>query len=635
MGRIGRLLDLRGRWLRLRWGSVAAMALVALALGWAGFDAYLDRTGAAHSQLDSLYRALGLFTLEGGDVGESVPGTLQVARFLAPLSVFAAAVGATMAVLRGEVQRVKAHWFVRGHIVVVGLNARGLRLARQLVATGKRCVIVDVVEVGSRSAGARLLGIPVVTAPELDNDLVDPAQLLDLLARSGLRRADAAVVMTESPALNARFAYVLHTLLDEEQAPRRVFVEMDDVDNLRSATGHSSRATRGNLEWFSLADRAARSLLEKIDLLLAVRTRPARHHLVVVGRTPVARSLIVQAARNWSRDLGRLAEDPAIPSPVGHDHDRLVLTLVAPSTSTGRDEVSLDHEPHLLHQRDPRVPQGRSELAELIVTRWDVARGGLGQVLATPPSVVIVTADSDDELLRLSLEVTSTLPRAVPVWLCAAQSGGLIDIVSGRDAQSVVRPVNLFHAVDTVLREDGILRGVDEELARAVHQAHRRYRNAATTSPLDLESTIPWDELSPALRALNQQAVSAWRRVLVEDGGFRFVPYGQLGAEAVVLHDDLVERTAIVIHRAWNAEKKHQGYRQGVRKNSDPELGPLTHPDIDVPFAGLPPESRRWNLLQARLIPEHLAAAGLQLDPLPPSPAPATDGPTAEEQSTP
>jgi hypothetical protein len=639
------LRDLRGRWLRLRWGSVAAVAVVALLLGWIGFDDHLDRLGDPHNLLDSLYRALGLFTLEGGDLDGRVPWEIQIARFLAPLTVFAAAVGATLSVFHGEVLRLRAHWFVRDHIVVVGLNARALRLARQRVATGKKAVIVDVVEAGSHSTGARLLGIPVITANEHDVDSVEPHELLALLARSGIQRAEAVVVMTGSAELNARFAYALHNLLDDDSAPRRVFVEMDDVDNLRTATGHSPRITtgdKGNLEWFSLADRTARSLLDKLEVLLAVRTRPARRHLVVVGRTAVGRSIVVQAARNWSRDLGRLAAGPDDGPP-----DRLVLTLVDPtgddapggggSGSTGRgDSTPLDHEAYRLHRRDPRVPPRRPgeprgaqprgagagtghdvhDALELVVTTWDAAEGGLAERLAVPPSAVIITGGSDPELLRLSLDVSATLPSDVPVWLCAEQSGGLVDVVSGRDVRAAMRPVEVFHAVDTVLREDGILRGIDEELARAVHQAHRRYRNAEATSLDDLETTVPWDDLSPGLRALNHEVVAAWRQVLV-DSGYRFVPYGRVGAETTVLPPDLVERLAIAMHVAWNAEKKRQGYRPGVRKNNDPRLGPLTHPDIDVPFDALPDEDRDWNLVQARLVPEHLAAAGLQLDPLP------------------
>ena len=96
MGRIGDLRDLRGRWLRWRWGSVATVAAIALVLGWVGFDEHLDRTGEPHNVLDSLYRALGLFTFEGGDIDGRVPWEIQVARFMAPLTVFAAAVVAAL-----------------------------------------------------------------------------------------------------------------------------------------------------------------------------------------------------------------------------------------------------------------------------------------------------------------------------------------------------------------------------------------------------------------------------------------------------------------------------------------------------------------------------------------------------------
>jgi hypothetical protein len=355
---------------------------------------------------------------------------------------------------------------------------------------------------------------------------------------------------------------------------------------------------------------------------------------VVVGRTAIGRSLAVQAIRNWSRDLGRLGEEAAAGGGSAGDSSTrsgndLVVTLVAPAATFDPSQPPpLEQEKHLLHRRDPRVPVDGAAPIQLDVVTWDVAEQSLVDVVDDPPSAVVVTADGDSDLLRLSMDATIELPPDVPVWLCTEQSGGLVDLVTGRDPSASGSPVHVFHVVDNVLREDGILRGVDEELARAVHQAHRRYRSTETTGPADLEATRPWDQLPADYRTLNHVVVAAWREVLA-DAQIRFVPYTRCGAESVVLPPALVERLAQASHEAWNREKRRQGYRHGLRKNNDLQRGPLAHPDIDVPFDKLSPSSRGWNVVQAVLVPEHLAAAGLQLDPLPTGAGAGTRSPAA------
>jgi RyR domain len=424
------------------------------------------------------------------------------------------------------------------------------------------------------------------------------------------------VVMTGSPSLDARFAHALYELHVRRELRTQVFVEVDDVDGLRGASGEALPALGDGLEWFSLADRAAKSLLDELDELLAVKDgqhgQQQHRHLVVVGATPVGRSVIVQAARNWSRDLSRRQHRVA---------GRLVLTLVEPSTGSG-DELRRreDDERRLLRRRDPRVPTDGSTFGELYVEACDLAQEELADRFAAEPSAVVVTAGNDHDLLARAMAVTASVARPVPVWLCTERSGGIVDLVAEPPMGSRRRRVDVFPVLDTVLREDGVLRGTDEELARAVHQAHRRYRRSAATQMSDLDTVRPWDELSTDLRALNHATVAAWRRVLASYG-FRFAPYSTLGAESAELAPDLVEALAVAAHMAWSAEKKRQGYQRGLRRNDDASKGSLTHPEVDVPYAHLSDDGQEWNRSQAAAVPEHLAAAGLQLDPLPAEPS--------------
>jgi hypothetical protein len=622
-GRSHRLWRWRGVWLRWRWTVFPTAALASLVVGWWGFHDLWAAQGTQRTPLDGLYYALGLFVFEGGQIEGDVPLSLQAARFLAPLTLVTAAVGAMMAVFHRETQRFKARWLVDGHVVIVGLSVRGLRLARQLVeVAGRSCVMVALDDTSPRSTTARVLGVPVVTLSVTDVDLVEQPELIDVLEKAGGRRAESVMVMTGSGELNVRFAHALVALQARHPA-LRAFVEIDDVDGTSILASQPLLTPGGNVEWFSLAERAAKSLLDKLDALMAVRDEPARRHLVVVGRTPVGRSVVVQAARNWSRDLGRraIADEP------GSAGDRLVITLLDPDPSSDSRLGPTCDEAQLLHRRDPRVPIGASDVFELHVARWHIdVEAALTNTLAGTPTAVVITAGDEHELLNLSLAVTSEVPDSVPVWVCTERSGGLVDLVSGRHLGTQGPAVEVFHVLDTVLREDGIRRGVDEELARAMHQVHRRYRSDTATSATDIRTAVPWDDLDTRHRDLNLATVATWRNMLHE-AGYGFGPYRTLGAEWHPLPETVVQQIAPGLHAAWNDQKKRQGYRQGVRKNDDPAAGPLTHPDIDVAFEELPSHSQQWNLTQAFAIPEHLAAAGLQLDPLPTTTASRSSGP--------
>jgi hypothetical protein len=608
--RVKALGYLRRVWLQSRWEIVAISGALVLLLGWSGFNDYFRLRDEPRPAYDSLYHSLCLFVFEGGDVTGDVPMRLQLARFLAPLVVFAAAVGAAMAVLHGELQRFMAHWVVRGHVIVVGLGGRGLELGRQLVDSGHQCAIVDVIDTAPESTRARLLGIPVVVSSgEADVELVEADLLTDVLHRAGVHRSSAVVVMTGSPALDARFAHVLHNLQDRTKATFQAFVEMDDVDGLRNVLGYQVAVGDGALEWFSLTDRAARSLLDRLEGLLAPGDGVDRH-LVVVGATPLGRSLIVQMARNWSRETSR--------SNGARAAGRLVLSLVEPTTGTDEDlQRAEEEELRQLRRRDPRVPSS-SSADELRVKMCDLVRTPFDEVLSQPaPSVVIVTADDDHELLRRATEVTASLPRSMPVWLCSERSGGIVDVVTGPHGDvGGRRKVDVFHVLDTVLREDEIRRGIDEEFARAVHRAYCQRRSGEVLSREDQETVRPWDRLGTEIRRLNYATVAAWRRVL-EAHGYHLTPYSTLGAEHVLLPVVVIEELAVATHESWSEERQRQGFRHGAHKNADRTKGRLTHPEIGVPFADLPPSSQEWSRDQARSVPDHLAAAGLQLYPLP------------------
>jgi len=105
-------------------GLLAVLAILVLVLGTIG----IHRTDAHLSILDDVYNAMSLFV-----INTTLPANpnlaLNIARFLAPILVFYAALGVVFALYRDTFKRARIRR-LRDHVVVAGLGVSGFRIAR-------------------------------------------------------------------------------------------------------------------------------------------------------------------------------------------------------------------------------------------------------------------------------------------------------------------------------------------------------------------------------------------------------------------------------------------------------------------------------------------------------------------------
>ena len=93
---------------------------------------------------------------------------------------------------------------MRGHVVVVGLGTVGIEVVEELVAAGRRVVVVDRAEVGRHYAKARALGVPVVVGDATEIDVLDAANLA---------AATSVAVLTSDDLVNVEIGLVLRERL--------------------------------------------------------------------------------------------------------------------------------------------------------------------------------------------------------------------------------------------------------------------------------------------------------------------------------------------------------------------------------------------------------------------------------------
>ena len=95
---------------------------------------------------------------------------------------------------------------MRGHVVVVGLGTVGLEVVEELVAAGRRVLVIDRDEAGRHHARARALGVPVVIGDATDTAVLDVANL---------GAAVAVAVLTSDDLVNVETGLVVRERLGE------------------------------------------------------------------------------------------------------------------------------------------------------------------------------------------------------------------------------------------------------------------------------------------------------------------------------------------------------------------------------------------------------------------------------------
>jgi len=181
-------------------GLIWTLVLIGLfatlfALGWIGYHLY--DTGAEQSPLDELYKALQLFGLNFNEnAGQSVPLSLQVSRFGAPLVTVSAFIGAFAAIFSEQVTHKRVEWVTRRHVVVCGLGRIGGLLAPRLRRAGYRVVAIEP-DKDSRAVGeCRAAGVTVLEGNASDRTL---------LARA-IKRARHVFIVAGDDEVNLRIA---------------------------------------------------------------------------------------------------------------------------------------------------------------------------------------------------------------------------------------------------------------------------------------------------------------------------------------------------------------------------------------------------------------------------------------------
>jgi TrkA-N domain/RyR domain len=566
------------RWLRQAWrrygGQVAGVAvLAALVLGVVGYgeqDPHL-------SVVDRCYAAIQLFSM-GGDANKPpIPPPLQIARWLAPLTVAYAALRTLSAIFLQQWTQARIRVFFRQHVIICGLGQAGLRFATGFADRGKRVVVIDRAPPTAAAEQCRELGIPVLTGNATEQIV---------LALAGVRRARYLVAVCGEDAVNAEVALAVRMATARRRSPINCLVQLADEQLSQLVDQETLTATdTGSVsyEFFNVYQAGPAALFDThADLLTTQGGSPP--HLVILGAGRFATALVLEAARRWRLDRT-------------HPAGRIRITLVAPDADTQTAALNARH-PVLattceltVYPTDPSDPEGP-------------APPPAGDQ-ADHPTAAVVCLGEDGASLRATLLSRRVLPEECPVIVCTIGRSSVAYLLN-QSASGMLANVEGFSLLDRVCRPEVLLNGRRETLAQAIHADYARRRREQGASPDDPALAV-WEVLPEALRASNRaQAADLGNKLRTV--GCELVPATDWDPPPLPFTEAEVEHLADLEHQRWEAERRQDGWHLAPVRDPVRKLSPYL-----VPWEDLPEEIKDLDRDAIRALPTFLARAGFAI----------------------
>ncbi|MBC7248057.1 MAG: NAD-binding protein [Actinobacteria bacterium] len=577
---------LRRAWRDYQWYCIAALWVLALALGMVGFGRYYSAAERAHSGWDIVYSTLQLFVLEFGNVSGPLNWQLEAARILAPLVTVFTVIQAMAALFYEELQRTRARLFA-DHVVVCGLGRKGLLIAGEFRRRGYRVVVIERDGDNPRVGQCRELGAVVIPGDAADTST---------LRKARAHRAAYLVSVCGGDGTNAEVAVHAHALAGgrKGRALHCVAHIADPAlcDLVRERELFLGQAGDFRLDFFNVFDAGSRALLAEFPPFTprGEGVAPERPHLLVVGLGNLGESLVLHAARTWHphyRSSGR----------------RLLVSVVDRVAEEKVESLCLRH-PQLRKTCLFRALQMEVESSAFRRADFLFDPGGDGV------TSVYVCLDNDSRGLYAALTLVRCLGNGeIPVVVRMAHRAGLATLVEGGGGD-MARFSNLhtFPLLDRTCKPEFLLAGVGELLARAIHEEYLRNQAKRGFTSETNPSMVPWEALPEDLKESNRsQADHVGSKLRAVGCDIR--PLEDWDAEPFTFSPGEVELMARMEHERWMEERLADGWTYHPGKK---DLERKTSPHL-VPWEELPEDVRDYDRETVRAMPAFLKEAGFQV----------------------
>ncbi len=578
----------------VRWGVLAALAVVWLGAGLLGWEAQ----NAAPE--DAFYKTIGALTYQDG-YGDTNDWRLRIARYA---GMFVPLVGLLFA-FSGQLGHSLAQLFHGGsanHIVIAGESSAALCLAYDCVDPKKNhhdVVVLIASNLPDETAHAlRKKGVLIVAG--------DPASAEALrVARS--HHASHVVAFSDDDTVNLRTEAAVRALVRQRNrnSDVKVHVAMRSPILLQEAREMRAQIQR-DLEKaggkaapietrpFSLDELAARKWAQERGHFVLQVGEAKGHvhpHVAIFGFDETAEAVAVRALMSlWSVRFGA-------------PH----ITVITPEAEAARGRFNA------------RYPQARSHDIwkadiEFIAFDWrgrSVTEDFLHEVNARrgPPAAVVISTGQDSENIALALGVLRACNAGlaeeeqqafwpIPIFMKETSESEFSREFAAGDRTPDVDDafIEAFGAVEHTATRRLIIEGMMDEGAAMAHKIYqmgvdRRGKPAGR----ELEAVRRnWGDVGETYRTASR-AVADHAMVKMWDAGWTPAAEGEKGEMAPEMSDAEVMRLAELEHTRWMAERLLSGWRPGEKRDNRLRV----HPNI-VPWDSLSDDDKAKDADQVR-----------------------------------
>jgi hypothetical protein len=546
--------------------GVAAVA--AVVLGYIGIGQLDSQTAV----IDRLYSTIELFSFSySAGTHHSLPVALEVARFVAPLTVAYAGFRAIASIFVQQWTEFRVQVLYRDHVVICGLGWTGLRFATTFRAQGMQVVVIEREPSATAVEECRNHGIPLLTGDATDRLT---------LQKGGSMRCRYLIATCGDDGTNGEVALLVQAESSRRRRPIDCFVHVSD-DRLcalleeAALLGPTNELT--HIEYFNVYRIGPRALLNAHGLTLASGRPP---HFVVVGTGNFGLSLIVEAARRW--------------------HLRPANTEVMQITVVAADAAAQIEK---LYARYPALARS----CRLVASVGDLSdpdcpplRLGVESGLGLGATVAFVCLEDDAAGLRAAIRARRALEEDVPVVVCTTSRASSVTELLSEAGSNLLPDVWSFEVLERVCTPEILLNGVSETMAQALHAGYVRSELAKGADPAG-PSVRPWGELAETFRRSNRDSAfdigSKLRQIRCA-----IEPMADWDTPVFAFRADELELLARSEHDRWCADRRRDGWVPAPVKDIDRKQ----HPDL-VPWDELSREVQDKDREAVELIPTLLA----------------------------
>lgn len=519
---------------RNEWSLVLVIALLAFVFGLTGLHQFLAATGKSTTLVDMIYFTVRLFLfsydLEGDGIPyASSPPLLQVARFLAPATVFYAVIKGFMLAVSQQVNVWRLRRW-RGHSVVCGVGKRGRLAALNLRAEGRQVVVIEKDPTNEAIGELRTAGVRVIVGSATDSVCQEQARMETaalVVALTTAEESNLEVALAASRRSNGLPVEI------QAHASRRFAEEFErqpPFDRIRQGV---------HARFFDHAAAAARLLLQEFatELVPALVQTPRPPRLLLAGDGTLLPELLSAAVVQCQYAFAG------------------VPTLVVATTEG-------DMVRHRFPSQHPQLAQVAEvkfvELTPPVLARLelDTLAGGAGFDLA------FVACRNDVDTLSLSRHlIWQETGRVGRLVACLRPSGNVMRLLATKQP---IEGVEIRDLVELGCRADVLFHGELDRKAKMIHEDYVKKQTAAGATEATNPALVGWEDLSESLRQSN--------RAQADHQSIK------LRTLTVSQTPETVEALAEAEHRRWMAERILAGWRYGEQRDNARKRHPNLKP---------------------------------------------------------